>query len=553
MTDKEIADIYRDMELRLIESMKRNLALHTGEEAETQLEYPQWQAIKLRELRKYQKQNKDIIKRSLRGLPADVAKQLRDELKQGHESEISKYRKAIGEEKFRSSVAMNESFFMLNTRKIDGLISEIKQSLRTAEHAALRMSNDVYREVIAKSALYVSNGVKTPAQAIDMATKDFLNRGLNCIEYKDGRRVNIADYCDMAVKTANQRAYLMGEGEFRKQIGRTLVIISKHNTACPLCRPFERKVLIDDVYSGGKQSDGDYMLLSQAMQLGLFHPRCRHGLGTYYPEFEDLNGYETADNRLNDYGEHNEAHIDNMIQKYKRFVVGCLDPENVSKYRERLDYWEAQKAKLAKAESVDIDGESDIISAGKSPYSNEKVFFNPKASFKVYLPEYSESVNDGLSRACRNVASKGIDGLEHLQLVNLDTGEIEYKESGTTGSVGYKDFWEFVSNNKDKNYAFVHNHNTATSFSETDMHTLLKDNNIKMFVVSRRDGVIYVLEGKSVPSEFIFDKLYKDELSKINEMSRNGEITSGERTYLREKTIVELLIRDYTKGVVKFE
>ncbi len=120
-------------------------------------------------------------------------------------------------------------------------------------------------------------------------------------------------------------------------------------------------MLIDDVYSGGKQSDGDYMLMSEAMQLGLFHPRCRHGLGTYYPELEGLNGYETEDNRLNDYGEHNEAHIDNMIQKYKRFVVGCLDPENVSKYRERLDYWEAQKTELADTEIVDNNSESGII------------------------------------------------------------------------------------------------------------------------------------------------------------------------------------------------
>ena len=85
---------------------------------------------------------------------------------------------------------------------------------------------------------------------------------------------------------------MMGEGEFRKSIGETLIIISRHNTACELCRPFERKVLIDDVYSGGKQSDGDYMLLSQAMQMGLFHPRCRHGLGTYYPELIKIMRYK---------------------------------------------------------------------------------------------------------------------------------------------------------------------------------------------------------------------------------------------------------------------
>ena len=69
----------------------------------------------------------------------------------------------------------------------------------------------------------------------DAAVKDFLSRGLNCIEYKDGRRVNIADYTSMAIRTVNQRAYMAGEGEVRKQLGETLVIISHHATSCPLC------------------------------------------------------------------------------------------------------------------------------------------------------------------------------------------------------------------------------------------------------------------------------------------------------------------------------
>lgn len=122
----------------------------------------------------------------------------------------------------------------------------------------------------------------------------------------------------------------------------------------------KNKVLIDDVYSGGKQADGDYMLLSEAMRLGLFHPRCRHGLGTYYPELEDINGYETEDNKLNDYGSQqaNEAHIDNMIQRYKRLTLGSLDPDNVKKYQERLKYWKKQKVGL---ESVDNSNKSDIL------------------------------------------------------------------------------------------------------------------------------------------------------------------------------------------------
>lgn len=90
------------------------------------------------------------------------------------------------------------------------------------------------------------------------------------------------------------------------------------------------------------------MLLSQAMAEGLFHPRCRHGLGTYYPELEDIVHYETEDNKLNEYGteELNRAHVENMIQKYKRLTVGSIDPANIAKYQARLNEWERRKAQL---------------------------------------------------------------------------------------------------------------------------------------------------------------------------------------------------------------
>ena len=38
-----------------------------------------------------------------------------------------------------------------------------------------------------------------------MASKDFLTRGFNCIEYSNGSRHNIVDYCDMAIRTGKQK------------------------------------------------------------------------------------------------------------------------------------------------------------------------------------------------------------------------------------------------------------------------------------------------------------------------------------------------------------
>nr|DAQ58848.1 MAG TPA: minor capsid protein [Caudoviricetes sp.] len=357
--DKEIAEIYKDMELKMIESMKRNLGLHLAEETEAGIDYPQWQAIKIRELRKYQRHNKMLLKNSTRGMARDIKDHIRDEMKQGSLHEMKRFKEAKGAG-HKSAVAMKDGFFKINTRKVDVLINSVNSDFSRADKAVLRMMNDTYRSTIFKYGMYVTNGVYTEKQAYDAAVKDFLSRGINCIEYKDGRRVNIADYTSMAIRTVNQRAYMAGEGEFRKYLGETLVIISSHATSCKLCKPFENKVLIDDVYSGGTPDDGDYMLLSQAMAEGLFHPRCRHGLGTYYPELEDIVHYETEDNKLNEYGteELNRAHVENMIQKYKRLTVGSIDPDNIAKYQARLNEWKARKAEIKSnpaAETVDIE------------------------------------------------------------------------------------------------------------------------------------------------------------------------------------------------------
>ena len=366
--DREIAQIYRDMELYLIESMQRNLARHLAEEADAGLRYPQWQAEKLKELKRYQRENRQIISSRTRGLSDRVSEHMKAELRQGSKHELKRYKKALGKG-YKSAKAMRKSFFKVNDRKISGMINALQNDLGAANTAVLRMMNDTYRQTIFRAGMYASNGVMTETQAYDMAVKDFLTRGINCIEYRDGRRVNIADYASMAVRTANQRAYMVGEGEFRKSIGETLVIISHHTTACKLCRPFERKVLIDDVYSGGKPDDGDYMLLSEAMKLGLFHPRCRHGLGTYYPELEDINRYNNEENDVSDYGRYNRAHIENMVQRYKRLTIGSVDPENVARYQAKLREWERKKEaldNLAKPLDITENGKYEVL-----PYDNE--------------------------------------------------------------------------------------------------------------------------------------------------------------------------------------
>lgn len=67
--------------------------------------------------------------------------------------------------------------------------------------------------------------------------------------------------------------------------GHDLVRISTHNTDCPLCKPWEGKILSLTGKTKG------YPTLEQARVAGLFHEGCRHAMGLYIDldnEIKDL-------------------------------------------------------------------------------------------------------------------------------------------------------------------------------------------------------------------------------------------------------------------------
>ena len=63
--------------------------------------------------------------------------------------------------------------------------------MKTAEHAVLRYTDDQYRRTIFDAQVAANTGAKTYEQSVDMATKDFLSRGITLHPYSNGAMVNI--------------------------------------------------------------------------------------------------------------------------------------------------------------------------------------------------------------------------------------------------------------------------------------------------------------------------------------------------------------------------
>ena len=373
----DIRKIFEQMELDLISSMHRAFYFHQSEQAKEGFEWEQWQLTKLREMEKYRKRNKDIVDSYSKPIQQAIDRELRGNYSKGqnrfktfldkvksffgwksksHSSiefpediqEIQTVREYIHKELGRpGSVPQETNFFGVNDKKLEALIETVNKDLNKAQYSVLRKMDDVYRQTIFKSHMYLQNGVKTLPQAIDMATKDFLAKGIDSITYKNGARVNIASYAEMCLRTANHRATLLGEGKKRDEYGIHTVVVSAHANTCPKCEPWQGKILIDDVFSHGTALDGDYPLLSEAVTAGLLHPNCRHSITTFFPGITNLPKVPDGKEAIKLYeAEQKQRYLERQIRKWKRIESGSVDAKNVNNASNKVKYFKSELRKL---------------------------------------------------------------------------------------------------------------------------------------------------------------------------------------------------------------
>lgn len=277
MADYDIRKAFEKIENELIASMIRNMEKHREWETDEGFQWEQWQALQLKNLAEYKKRNKKLFGGEFKKINKHLEEAIRKAREEGNMQQELELLKMVRTGKFKKPkitkgmAETNAEFFKMNDRKMDALIQATVSDMEKAETAILRMANDKYRKVIFDAQVYANSGAGTYEKAIDMATRDFLAAGLNCVEYKNGARHTLKDYAEMALKTASKRAYLTGEGEKRKEWGISTVIMNKRGNPCPLCLPFVGKVMIDDVWSGGSSRDGPYPLMSDAIAAGLYH------------------------------------------------------------------------------------------------------------------------------------------------------------------------------------------------------------------------------------------------------------------------------------------
>lgn len=400
----DIAKAFQRIEETLIKSLKRNLTRHLNEEKDLDMNWSAWQTEQLKSLEQFKRNNKTLFKKDFSTINTDIEELIKKSYENGKLNQEKVILEAIKEGNFSSNdkhinklwhiykttknkrirkkqlnriyekVNQAESnFFQINDRKLKALIKETVENFKKVETSILRYSNDQYRKIIYDAQVYANTGSGTVQQAVDMATKDFLAKGINSIEYANGKMVNIASYAEMAIRTANKRAYLQGEGTKRAEWGIHTVLVPNRGGGCPYCIKFQGKIFIDDVWSGGTEAeskDTGYPLLSTAIKAKLFHPNCKDTTVTYFPgitsDIEPPTREQLKAKTERYILEQKQRDNERKIRKYARLELGSTDAENVEKYHNKKIEWQEYNKEFCKKHNL------------KRQYDREKVKVSTK-------------------------------------------------------------------------------------------------------------------------------------------------------------------------------
>lgn len=317
---EEIRRIYAEAERIVAEKIARRVARGIDEEGYYERKLAELQALR-REI--------EAELRRLQQAEREVERIVADAYEKGSQSAIVDLRKVAQADTLRTA------FTATNQRAIEALVRTTIDNLRATHLRILRQAEDVYRQVIAETAApQVLTGALTRREAAQLALNRFADMGITGFVDRAGRTWTIESYAEMATRTATGQAAIQGHIDRLIENDRDLVIVSDAPEECPLCAPWEGRVLSLTGRTPG------YPTVDQARSAGLFHPNCRHSLGAYIPgltepmrQTRDAEGYRLRQQ---------QRYMERQIRKWKLRESVALDEDAKREARTKVRAWQAR-------------------------------------------------------------------------------------------------------------------------------------------------------------------------------------------------------------------
>ncbi|MFH8403744.1 phage minor capsid protein [Streptomyces sp. NPDC018019] len=331
------ADLYADVERRLLELCARQLAAG--------LDAPGWAVAKLAAVSPLRRAA-DVLLGALAGtVDTEVRHAVAEAYTAGRASALEEL-DALPEEELRTVAERTP-----HARAVDRLAAETIDTVTSTHRGILRAVEDGYRQVVAEVTAAPLLGTETRRQATQQAMQRFADRGISSFRDRAGRRWSLTAYAEMAVRTSVARAATEAHMTTLADAGVDLVIVSNSPRECPLCRPWERRILSIGGPDGARTVEVEHALddgrmirvdvagsLDEARRAGLQHPNCRHSVSSYTPGLTrveapepDPSGYEAGQR---------QREIERHIRKYKNRVAGATTPEAKAQAEAKVRQWQ---------------------------------------------------------------------------------------------------------------------------------------------------------------------------------------------------------------------
>lgn len=266
LSTEEIAhllDVYSQAEAMLLERIARRLDRGIEQQGWTERKYAETMAMR-REL-------EAALVQAKAGNLQTVDKILGDSFRQG----ATEAAYQVGSDGVTGQLART------NVPALQALITQTNHSLEAMHAQILRSALDAYRSTIADVTTQLVAGQVTRRQATQNALDKLAGKGITGFVDKAGNNWSMDSYAEMATRTAAARSFLEGKLHTFGEAGVHDFIVSRSGTPCPLCAPWEGRVVSDD-------GNPMYPSVDQARSEGLFHPNCSHTLDVFTPGTEKL-------------------------------------------------------------------------------------------------------------------------------------------------------------------------------------------------------------------------------------------------------------------------
>jgi hypothetical protein len=220
---------------------------------------------------------------------------------------------------------------------------DLTTRLNSTNLRIVRFADDAYRAAVADAAerLVLGREQLTPFTASARAWNELTDLGITGYTDSRGRGWNLASYVEMATRTAVQRAYNTAHLDRMTAVGIERFTVPGDGHPCPLCRPWEGRVL---TLPGGPGPTID-----EARAAGLFHPNCKHTLVAYFPGYSrepEPSGPVTAEDEQRYY---ELQRMREMERKIRRGVLkrdAAITPKQRARSEANIARWRGEITRL---------------------------------------------------------------------------------------------------------------------------------------------------------------------------------------------------------------